>query len=225
MIKACRFISLLFLALLTVVFIDNRKSFFLQNNIDITKLSINDYDFLSKYKQNKVVLIKDAYQKQLLYNQKPVSSAELSPSQQQVAFSYFIEPGGSADKIALMIFDLHNGKFKQVYQTNFGSWDITSDLHWLGDKYIFFLRHCGTACQGITLLDIKSGKTKNAVLTYPSFPDQQARTYFKDWHGQEFVMDGFVRSINSEMSARSYYLIFTMEDHQGNFLGKKRVDI
>jgi len=96
------------------------------------------------------------------------------------------------------------------------------DVHWLGNYHLFFSSHCGTACQGITLLDIRSGKTKNGVLTYPSFPNQPAKTHFKDWFGREFVINGLVKDVSSTTEGNLHYLIFMLEDNAGNFLGEKK---
>jgi len=194
----------------------------LENTIDISGLRITDYNFLSKGEKNEIFLIRDGYEKRLFSNQSPITSIGLSSSQKQAAFFYLLTPKTSTDNIALTIFNLRNNMFKEVYRTSHASWDIRSDLHWLGDNYVFFLRYCGTACQGITLLDLNTGKTKNAVLSYPSFPNQPVKTHFKDWYGQEFVMNGLVSNISSEQA----YLIFQLENpdelsHEQRFLFTK----
>lgn len=192
----------------------------LKETIEVSSLQISDYTFLSK-EQNEVFFTKEGDYKQVYFHQRPLRSIELSPTQKQAAFLYHPDET-SYENASLVIFDTQTGTFEEVYHTFNSFWDVTSDLHWLGNNYIIFLRHCGTACQGITLLDIRSGKTENGVLTYPSFPDQPAKTHFKDWFGEEFVMNGLVENVSSETKDDLNYLIFKLKDYEGDFLGEHK---
>lgn len=192
----------------------------LKETIEVSSLQISDYAFLLK-ERNEVFFTKEGDYKQVYFHQGPLRSIELSPTQKQTAFLYHPDET-SYENASLVIFDTQTRTFEEVYYTSQSFRDVTSDLHWLGDNYIFFRRYCGTACQGVTLLDLNTGKTKNAVLSYPSFPNQPTKTHFKDWYGQEFVMNGLVSNISSEAENNLYYLIFTLEDYHGNFLAEEK---
>jgi len=195
-----------------------------KNLIDISKLSRSDYDNIFIEDYGAVFVYKNNSPKQIYFDDKQLQSLALSPSQQQVAFSY--DPNetdeSKEDELSLMILDLVNKSTKEIFHTTFPSWDVTSKPQWLGDKYIFFLRHCGTGCQGVTLLNIETGQTKNAVLSYPSFPAQQAVTYFEDWFGQTYQFKDFVQNMHSEMIAGKFYLIFDLMDKKGMESGQKK---
>jgi len=125
--------------------------------INVTNLSKNDYDHIVENNDNYVYVIKDSFQKQLMFDNKPVRSIELSPNGKQIAFFY--EPDNkSRDVLSLMITQLENNISEEKYHTSFASWDATSNLHWLDNNYVFFTRHCGTACKGITLLNLVTKK-------------------------------------------------------------------
>ena len=110
-----------------------------------------------------------------------------------------------------------------MLDTSNASWDVKSRLHWLGNNNVFFLRYCGTSCQGVALLSLESNQTIYATLSYTSFPDQPEKTHFRDWFGQEFNFDGLVSNLSSETEDNSHYLVFMLEDYDGNSLGEKRL--
>jgi len=192
------------------------------NMIDVLKLNQVDYQYISRGEYNTVFLANNQGKKQVYYNDRPLKSLALSPSETQVAFLY--PPASqSLDELALVLLEGKNGTTRQIYHTKFASWDVTSDLHWLGENYLFFLRHCGTSCQGITLLDVGTGETRNATLSYSSFTDQPAFTHFKDWLGQEYRMDGFLREVTSQTINSDPHLVFVLEDVAGKYLGSKSI--
>jgi len=159
---------------------------------------------------------------QAFYYHRPISSSATAPSGRLVGF--FLHPNkDTTEEASLIIFDLWRNTSQKVYNTNFASWDVVGNLHWLDDDNIFFLRHCGTACRGITLLNLESRQITNAVLSYPPFPNQPVTTHFKDWFGQEFDFDGLVANVYSETKGKNTYLVFTLEDYIGNSLGDVRL--
>ena len=192
------------------------------NLIDISKLIKEDYKQVFEGNFNDVQVKNEKSSKQVYYHDKPIRSFKLSPTENKAIFSYHLDDA-SDEELSLILIDLDTGAQREVFHTTFASWDVTSNPQWLGDKYLFFLRHCGTACQGVTLLNIDTGMTKNAVLSYSSFPEEPETTFFKDWFGKEYWMKGFVREIRSETSDNNPYLIFFLEDGAGKNLGEKRI--
>ncbi|MDA1317172.1 MAG: hypothetical protein O3B87_04065 [bacterium] len=194
------------------------------NLIDISKLTLDAYKHISE-ENGAVFVLKNNSQKQVYFDDKQLQSLEISPSQKQAAFYY--DPNETDElkehELSLMIFGLTNKSVKEVFHTTHPSWDVRSNLHWLGNNHLFFLRHCGTACQGITLLNIETGETKNAVLSYSSFPDQPEITSFQDWLGREYQMGGLVREVTSQTVDNNHYLVFILEDEAGKSLGEKRI--
>ncbi|PIR42319.1 hypothetical protein CO058_01100 [candidate division WWE3 bacterium CG_4_9_14_0_2_um_filter_35_11] len=166
-------------------------------------------------------LSKDDSQKQVYFDDKPLRSLELSPSGKQVAF-FCVPNNQSSEELSLILLEKESNASQTIYHTQFASWDVTSNLHWLGERPHIFLRHCGTACHGITLLDIKTKERKIATLSYSSFPDQPAMTYFEDWFGKKHQLDGFVREVYSEMIDHRPYLIFDMMDGKGSEIGQRK---
>lgn len=214
--------SIYFFVQMEAIFCPSHVEENLGGRIDILRLCKADYARAFKGRYNEVLLMKDGTQKQVYYGGKPLRSMALSPSRKQVAFYYF-PSDQSAEELSLILFDIENGTTRQLYYTRDAFWDVTGDLYWLGNKHLFFLRHCGTSCQGITLLDLNTGETSNAVLTYPSFPNQPEKTRFKDWFGHEFDFDGLVRTVYSETEGENDYLIFALEDYNGTILGEERL--
>ena len=191
------------------------------NLVDILSLDRDDFRYISKGKYNTVFLTNNQGRRQIFYNDKPLRYLALSPSQTQVSF-FYAPNNQSSEELTLILLEKENGAFREIFQTRFASWDVRSDLHWLGDNHLFFLRHCGTACQGITLLTVATGKTKNATLSYSSFSDQPATTHFKDWFGQEFELPGLVDEVYSETKNGYNYLVIKIKDDKGLYLGENR---
>jgi hypothetical protein len=190
--------------------------------ISITNLSKSDYDHIVENNDNYVYIFENGFQKQLTFDNNPIRSIELSPNGKQTAFFYESD-NKSRDVLTLMVIELENNVSEEKYQTSFASWDVTNNLHWLGEDYIFFLRHCGTGCKGVTLLNLKSKETINAVLTYPSFSNQPVETHFKDWFGQEYLLQGIVNKISSKTINNKTYLIFDMTNDNGDYVGQNKL--
>lgn len=115
--------------------------------------------------------------------------------------------------------DLDNQKESIVFTGE----ERINDPHWLGNKHIFFTTYCGTACKGVYLVDTNNKESNLAVWGY-IFSEEKSNweTHFKDWFRQEFVFDGLVDKIESEITNNNIYLIFKMEDDQSNSVGEKR---
>lgn len=193
-----------------------------KNLIDISQLSQSDYDHISVKDYGGVFVYKDDSPKQVYFDGKQLQSLELSPSQKKVAFYYYSDEPEDKE-LSLRLLDLGNASTREIFHTTFPAWDVRSDLHWLGSNHLFFLRHCGTACQGITLLNIETGEIRNALLSYTSFPDQPETTSFQDWFGREYQMDGLVHEVTSQTIDNNHYLVFILEDETGKNLGEKRI--
>jgi hypothetical protein len=98
----------------------------------------------------------------------------------------------------------------------------TGDPHWLGNDYIFFTTYCGTSCQGIYLIDTRNKESELGVISY-LFEGERWVTHFRDWFGGEFVFEGLLDEVRSEMNGLSPVLIFNMKDDRGNFLGERKM--
>lgn len=192
--------------------------------IDISKLTLEDYKYISEESGSVFVSKKDT-QKQVYFDNKQLQSLEISPFQKQVAFSY--DPSETKElkesELSLMLFDLSSKKVKQIFHTTFPSWDVAGNPDWLGNNHLVFVRHCGTSCQGLTLLNIQTGELKNATLSYmSSFSDRPAYTHFEDWFNNHFEVDGFVKQISTEFVGGKYYLVFNMQTDAGEEINQKR---
>ncbi len=186
--------------------------------IDVQKLTLLDFENTSQRKSGGVFVFTGGSEKQVYFNDKPLQHFALSPSRQQVIFSY--EP--SDQELTIMLSNLDSDAAQEIFYTINPSWDVTSDLHWLGDNNTIFLRHCGTSCQGLTLLDVLSGEATNATLSYMSFTNQSAYTNFEDWFGDEHKMENFVDTIHTETVDSKFYLIFEMMNEAGDTSGQKK---
>lgn len=98
----------------------------------------------------------------------------------------------------------------------------TGDPHWLGNDYIFFTTYCGTSCQGIYLIDTRNKESELGVTSY-LFEGERWVTHFRDWFGGEFVFEGLLNEVKSEISGAGPVLIFDMTDDKRNFLGEKKL--
>jgi len=208
--------------LITVYLMSSHIEYKTEGVIDISSIRISDYSFLSRGRQNEVFFTKYGDKRQVFYDIKPVTSMALSPSKKQVAFFYFPN-NKTREEVSLVIYDFQKKAFREIYHTSHASWDFTGGLNWLSDSYVFFMRHCGSACSGVALLSLESRQETNAVLSYPSFPNQPSKTHFKDWFEHEFDLDGLVVDLNSETRGKNNYLVFTLEDNNGNNLGERRL--
>jgi len=194
------------------------------NLIDIGKLTLEDYQHISE-ENGAVFLSKKDSQKQVYFDDKQLQSLEMSPSQKQVAFSY--DPNETEElkesELSLMIFDIDSKKVKEVFHTTFPFWDVAGNPGWLGNNHLVFVRHCGTSCQGLTLLNIQTGELKNATLSYiSSFSDQPAYTHFEDWFGDHHEVNDFVEKIFTETTDSKHYLILDMMKDNGEKSGQEK---
>jgi|GEM_PF-6114146 len=98
----------------------------------------------------------------------------------------------------------------------------TGDPHWLGNKYIFFEAHCGTSCQGLTLLDTQNRQVWKGMLGYYAGKSERPRTNFSGWFDQDFEFEGFVNQIQADIVDNKPYLIFDMRNDQEVESGQKR---
>lgn len=193
------------------------------NQIDISELTLTDYNHISE-KYNVVFISRDNSQKQVYFDDKQLQSLEISPSQTQAAFYY--DPnetdGFKEHELSLMVFDLTNKSVKEIFHTTHPSWDVRSDLHWLGNKHIIFFRNCGTSCQGLTMLNIQTGEIKNATLSYMLSSDRPAYTNFEDWFGNHYEVNNFVENVYTEAVEGKYYLLFNMKTETGEKSGQEK---
>ncbi len=90
--------------------------------------------------------------------------------------------------------------------------DRTGDPHWLGNDKIFFTSYCGTACQGLYLVDVGNKESELAVISYIFDGEGPWRTHFKDWFGEAFIFEGLIDKITSSTVGGKSYLIFKMKD-------------
>ena len=94
---------------------------------------------------------------------------------------------------------------------------------WLGNEHVFFTSYCGSSCQGIYLVDVFNKETEQGVLSYmTSGDDEPVYTYFQDWFGHEFKLNGWVEEIRSETVDNKTYLIFNMRDDEQKSIGQKK---
>ena len=154
---------------------------------------------------------------------KSIQSVAFSPSGEQVAFTYVYNHEDS-EMLSLHLLNLQTQEDREIFYSTFPSWDMTSDIQWLGERYLFFLRHCGSSCQGLSLLDTQTREVKNATLTYQSYPTLPASTFFKDWSGREFQMEGFPKKIQSRSNGDINSIIFSLEDKAGREVGKRKIE-
>jgi len=96
------------------------------------------------------------------------------------------------------------------------------DPHWLGNDKIFFTTYCGTACQGLYLVDTRSKESQLAVISFYFQDDGPWMTHFKDWFAGEFVFEGLIDKVTSSTVGDRSYLIFKMKDVNKNPLAEER---
>ena len=113
------------------------------------------------------------------------------------------------------------GDSEREYYTFIGE-ARTGYPHWLGNNYVFFTSYCGTSCQGLMLLDIRSGQRWSAVLSFLINEDGSRGTHFRDWFDKSFEFLGFAKKIHGEMKNNKPYLVFDMENEKAVEIGQKR---
>ena len=196
------------------------------NFIDIQKIATSDFKNIVKGKYGGIFVLKNNSQKQIYFADKKIQDFALSPSLQQVVFSY--DPNENDElreyELILMVFDLTSKNTKKIFHTTNPSWDVRSDIYWLGENHVVFIRNCGTSCQGVTLFNVSTGETKNATLSYMLSSDRPAYTHFEDWFGNHHEVNDFVERVYTATVKGKHYLLFDMktetgeESHQEKFL-------
>ena len=104
----------------------------------------------------------------------------------------------------------------------FNGEERTGNPHWLGNRYVFFTAYCGTACQGLTLLDTQSKQSWKAMISHWSRENDKQKTYFSTWFNQGFEFFGLVDKIYAEMVGNKPYLVFDINNDSGIESGQKR---
>lgn len=99
----------------------------------------------------------------------------------------------------------------------------TGEPHWLGNSYVFFTSHCGSSCQGLSLLDVRTGQRWFAVLSSLTFYRDKPTTNFHDWFEQDFDFIGTIKKIRGVFENNRPYLIFDMENDKGVESGEQRL--
>lgn len=189
--------------------------------VDIRTLNDNEYKNIFEGENNELYLMTDNSDQKIYFERKPLQAIVPSPSGLQTAIAYtFDSPTGEGLTVALVD---HAREIREIFSTEFPSWDITSDIQWLGENHLLFSRHCGSACQGLTLLDVSTGKVKNASLSYQSFPDQPLFTHFEDWGGAQFQWEGSIKQIKTKSKDDDNYLVFVLQDKWGENVREEEV--
>lgn len=182
-----------------------------------------------KEKEDVLAAIQEAIDDRTLRKLKEIKYEEFSPDQSKkiilykTAFdpglynNYYVDYFYNREIIAVR--DIEDQREEYIFTGE----ERTGDPHWLGNNYVFFTAYCGTACKGLYLIDTRDKETWLAVLSHIFSCKRDVHdTHFKDWFGQEFVFEGLISEIESEMMDDKAYLIFRMKDGEGNFLYEKR---
>lgn len=94
---------------------------------------------------------------------------------------------------------------------------------WLGNDHIFFTSYCGTACQGIYLINVLNKEVKLATLSFKFSDTNDWETHFSDWFDKKFQFPGLLGEISTESRSNdNFYLVFSKKDQLDNKLSKKR---
>lgn len=191
------------------------------SKVDIRTLNNNEFKNIFEGDNNELYIMTGNSDQKIFFEEKPLQAIIPSPSGRQTAIAYtFDSPAGEGLAVSLLG---HNRKAREIFSTEFPSWDITSDIQWLGENYLLFLRHCGTGCQGLSLLDIHTGEVKNATLSYQSFSDQPLFTHFEDWFGSQFRWEGSLKQIKTGSKGSNNYLVFVLQDESGENVREEKV--
>lgn len=93
--------------------------------------------------------------------------------------------------------------------------------HWLGNEYIFFTSGCGTGCQGLYLVNIRSKESRLALLETDPLSASSFETLFYDWFDRRFRFPGWIKNIRAAFIEGKAYLIFQMWNNDQP-IGEKR---
>jgi hypothetical protein len=94
---------------------------------------------------------------------------------------------------------------------------------WLGNNHVFFTTHCGTACKGLYLVDVRNKETRFAVWGYTFSKEKNIwETHFTDWFGHDHTFDGIVDALIPQIIDADVYLIFKMKGEDGSPMPNKQ---
>lgn len=122
------------------------------------------------------------------------------------------------DHIMIAIQDVNSKKEEPLFIGE----ERTGMPKWLGDDHVFFTTYCGTACQGLYLIDVRNKEAKLATLSFTFSDTNTWETHFSDWFGKKFQFPGLLGEISTEFSNDNFYLVFSKKGQSDNDLGKKR---
>ena len=189
---------------------------------------VYDFEWTKVFKEDEILARESAIEERIKKSSRELSYQEVSPDKQHIVRIYKMpfHPGlhnHYYDYLAsqfTMAIEEQDSKSEQYF---FVADYKSGNPHWLDNGYVYFTAGCGTACQGLYLVNTKNKESKLGVLSY-MFSDTKGlwETYFKDWFDQEFRFDGLVKEIKSEISNGESYLVFEMHDDKRNPLGQKR---
>lgn len=97
----------------------------------------------------------------LVYKNRDVSFAQLSPSHKKLGFYFYLE-NHSLGEIVLAVLDLDEKVVKEVYRGD--NW--TSNWEWKGDAEIIVKRSCGTGCMNAYVINIMTGEKVDSYRVY-----------------------------------------------------------
>ena len=163
-------------------------------------------------------IIKETYRELSPNNQKKITRYELSNNTELFSNSYTTY----LDNNIIISVTNNLGGVEREYYIFIGE-QRTGNPHWLGNNYVFFTSYCGSSCQSIVLLDVRTGKKWLAILSSFSEKGEQPKTHFHDWFENDFEFSGFVLNINSVMNNNEPYLLFNLENKEGVEFGQKRL--
>ncbi|MBI3443741.1 hypothetical protein HY008_03645 [Candidatus Woesebacteria bacterium] len=190
---------------------------------------VYDIEWTKVFKERDEVIAKEsAIEEKIRQSSRKLRYQEVSPDRKHVVRMYEMpfHPGLNdhyydylSSQFFLAVGDEDSKREQYIFVADYKS----GNPHWLDNGYVYFTAGCGTACQGLYLVNTGNKASKLGVLSY-IFSDDRGiwKTYFKDWFHQEFTFDGLVDDIKAELLDGNAYLIFAMKDDKKNSLGHKR---
>lgn len=143
-----------------------------------------------------------------------VRSQTPSPARSQTAIVKEVHEGDVTSAV-IMVRDQATRNERVVFTAPDAFRDITTEPHWLGDRYLLFTRSCGTACQGLVLLDTTTGETKSGTLSFSDSDDSETgpRIYLRDWFNRTFIIEGLLNKFYTEVDTNGIvWLILSTQD-------------
>lgn len=143
-----------------------------------------------------------------------VRSQTPSPARSQTAIVKEVHEGDVTSAV-IMVRDHATSNERVVFTAPDAFRDIATEPHWLGEHYLLFTRYCGTACQGLVLLDTVTGETKSGILSFSNSDDSKngAHTYLRDWLNRTFIMEGLLDEFYTDVDTNgTVWLILSTQD-------------